>query len=432
MSKAAKAVLSANSMSRMTSGYGPPPSRPSPPVNLPLTSPVNTSRKNCRTFNPRRSGNPVYRKTGKPTFNSVSVCGPKPCPIPGQIRNASGCICPPGQEEVNGKCVSFCPSDKTRNASGNCVCPPGQEEVNGKCLPKCSAGTHREGDKCVPDCDPLKNDLVNGKCLPKCSAGTHREGDKCVPDCNLDTHEMINGKCLPKCSAGTHREGEKCVSYSPHIDLERPLTIETDVVLGGFEQSTANRTVIRQEATRSQVIIDPLKHKVTIGEYVLSGIPYSAEFINRNMGTKYTRQVNGVGKKEIGLNGIFTWALYIKKVSIKTETIGFDTKNGISIEFYPFDATNKIDKTPGKAGPTPVFIEIKPDSQGKVSYVQNKKPIYTTGEIMLETLQSALLPPKSGGRTKTTKRKHKYTRKSRKNNRKSRKQQRKTKNNRRK
>ena len=431
----------------------------------------------CRKFNSRRTGNAVYRTTGKPTFNTTPICGPKPCPIPEQTRNASGdCICPPGQEEISGKCVAFCPSDRKR-VGLDCVCNEGfLPGKDGKCYKKvecvspetpnldftfceCKApyvknpttGKCEGLSKCVYpmtlntatnkcECKGPAAVEINGKCevVAKCgpdeTLNTATNKCECKPGftrdksgkcCDLSKNDLINGKCLPKCATGTHREGEVCVPDAPPINLERPLTIETDVVLGGFEQSTADRTVIRQVATRSQVVIDPIKHAVKIGENLLSGIPYSIEFKDKFTGNPYTRLVNGVGKKSDNI-----WPLYIKNVSIKNEKIGFDNKNGISVEFYPVTA-NKIDKTPGKPGPTPVFIEIKPDSDGKVTCVQNNKTVYTTASLMLETLKSALMPLKTGGR-KTTKRKHKYTRKSRKNNRKSRKQQRKTKNNRRK
>ena len=192
----------------------------------------------CRKFNSRRSGNPVYRRTGKPTFNSTPICGPKPCSIPGQIRNASGtCVCPPGKEELGGKCVAFCPSDRIRGPSGNCVCPSGQEEIKGKCVSFCpSDKTRNTSGNCV--CPPGQEE-VKGKCVSFCPSdkirgpsgtcvcppGQEEVKGKCVSFCPSDKtrnasgncvcppgQEEVKGKCLPKCSAGTHREGDKCVS----------------------------------------------------------------------------------------------------------------------------------------------------------------------------------------------------------------------------
>jgi len=515
---AARAGISGNSVSRMTSGYGPPPPRapvPSPtlsrtnslsnfdipfslpeaktspvnttrtntpPVNTPRvnssSSPVNTSRKNCRTFNPRRSGSAVYRKTGKPTFNSVSVCGPKPCPIPGQIRSASGCICPPGQEEVDGACLSFCPSDRKR-VGRDCVCNEGFiPDKTGKCYKKveCKSPETPNADFTFCECKPPYTRTATGKCegVSKCVypmtlntqtnqceckgpgaveiKGKCEVVAKCGPDeilnatnkceckpgftkdnlgkcCDLSKNEIINGECLPKCSANEDRVGKVCVPRPPPMDTTKPISITTDVVLGGFQQSTSSRTSIRQDAIDSTVIIDIPNHKIKIGEYILSGIPYPVEFTSRVTGNKYKRKVNGVGIYQDNI-----WALYIKNISFRTEKIGIVDKHGISIEFHLVNGNNEISNKGlnGQAlkygAPTPVFIV----TDGLTSYVQNGKNVTTKPEVMTEILREALLPPKSGGRRKTTNRKHRHTRKSRKNNRKSRKQEKKTKKNRRK
>jgi hypothetical protein len=220
--------------------------------------PVNSS--SCRKFEPRKEGVAKYRSSGKPTFNPVPVCGPKPCPVVGQTRNSSGnCKCPPDQEEVNGKCVPKCDPATQKREGDKCVsnCDLSKNDlINGKCLPKCPSGTHREGDKCVSDCDPLKNDLVNGKCLPKCPSGTHREGDKCVSDCDPLKNDLVNGKCLPKCPSGTHREGDKCVS-----DCD---PLKNDLVNGKCLPKCPSGT--HREGDKCVSDCDPLKNDLVNGK----------------------------------------------------------------------------------------------------------------------------------------------------------------------
>lgn len=125
----------------------------------------------CRKFESRKEGLAKYRSSGKPTFNPVPVCGPKPCPVVGQ----------------------------TRNSSGDCNCPPDQEEVNGKCVPKCDPATQkRNGDKCVSNCDLSKNELIDGQCLTKCEPNQKRVGLECVCDESKGFLTGKNGKCYKK------------------------------------------------------------------------------------------------------------------------------------------------------------------------------------------------------------------------------------------
>lgn len=337
--------------------------------------------KPCEDSKPRPPGViPKHRTSGVPRYRCTKrVVLPPPPPVlapcpGGQVRNppTGPCKCPPSLPVFfeNRICVAACPPGLgliNRGPNGACACP-----------------------------DDLEQRAPNGKCLPKC---------------NLQTHMIDSqGNCVPK---------------PPPVDPSQPITIETEVQMGGFRQSSIQKKGTFDNAERVSVSINPLTKQVTLGEYVLNGIPQVHGFVSRITGKAVPYKVNGFGYAVNQSGDNLEWQLYIKKIEIASRKTGTDTKfkGGIVISFWgtklglPCEGTNDT--------PSPVFIV----TEGVISYIQGGKKVTTTREVLEQALLSALPPMPSnpsckvGGRRNTLKRrntrkirgKYKKTKKHRRN-----------------
>ena len=145
---------------------------------------------------------PLVCPTG--LINVNGACAYPPCPPP-QIRRGTQCVPPPPK----------CGNPLTLYANGACGCPNPNDilSFDGKrCLPPpCPQGTLRQGDACVPICNPRTQDLYNNRCVPKCPDNWTHVGDsgRCVPPpCDQRTNDVYKGQCVPKCPPGWDHTGD--------------------------------------------------------------------------------------------------------------------------------------------------------------------------------------------------------------------------------
>jgi hypothetical protein len=217
---------------------------------------------------------------------------------------------------------------------------------------------------------------------------------------------MINGECLVKCPDGTNREGNLCV---PQIDTTKPVSIKTDVEMGGFEQSDTKKTGQFSNIKKVIIVIDISKKEVTFRdekgkEYILYGDKRRLEKTKKTTnGRSIIFKTNGLGSK-YGEDGrlINEWDLNINTVRIVEMKIGteLELKNGISIDFH---------KQANPSMHTPPRVFIYTDNIN--SYEQDGQTRVSTPKVLQHVLLNALIPTSRGGRRKTIKRKHKYSRK---------------------
>ena len=365
----------------------------------------------------------LNKQTNKCECNAPYVTNP----ASGNCEPRADCVAPMTLNTATNKCECNAPY-VTNPASGKCEAPAQctppmtlNKQTN-KC--ECKAPNVTINGECQSPATCKANQTLNtatNKC--ECNHGFKMSGDgeNCVRDCDTATHQMINGKCLPKCPDGTNREGELCI---PQIDTTKPITITTDVEMGGFEQSDTlknhgqftniKKVIITIDTNEKKVIF---KDTETGKEYILYGNIQTIDAMRKTVNSKpITFKTNGLGIKYAGGIGklINSWDLNILSVELNKRKIGKaqSQSDGIAIKF------NK-QAEPSKHHPPPVFIY----TQGITSYEQDGKPYKSTSKVLEHVLLNALNQPSTskGGRRKTIKRKRRYSRKLKKHNKKTRK-----------
>ena len=402
---------------RPTARAAPPAAPPVAPLlrNAPPAAPAAqlVEGKNCRQLKFRNSGNPEFRNSGKPVFDPTPICSPA-CPRDKSRKPDGSCGCDEGYvpNPVSGNCEprADCVAPMTLNTDTNkCECKAPNVTINGECQSPATCKANQTLNTATNKCECNHGFKMSG------------DGENCVRDCDTATHQMINGKCLPKCPDGTNREGELCI---PQIDTTKPITITTDVEMGGFEQSDTlknhgqftniKKVIITIDTNEKKVIF---KDTETGKEYILYGNIQTIDAMRKTVNSKpITFKTNGLGIKYAGGIGklINSWDLNILSVELNKRKIGKaqSQSDGIAIKF------NK-QAEPSKHHPPPVFIY----TQGITSYEQDGKPYKSTSKVLEHVLLNALNQPSTskGGRRKTIKRKRRYSRKLKKHNKKTRK-----------
>lgn len=305
----------------------------------------------CEPNNPLLPGEiPRYRTSGTPQYrcitlpSKVAVPQLKPCTSPMIGKGGNDCKCPPNlpvRWSSPQICVKTCPVGMINlQPDGRCGCPDTHEQIDRKCVPKC-------------DSTQIRNSL---------------------------------GKCIPK---------------PQPIVSSKPISIQTDIELGGFEQSIVKKqSDTRQNPRNVTIEINQSERKVSFGDFELYGdllLDYTKYSSTGKAPKRY--KVNGIGK--LGNN---TWPLYIKQIVPNSKGVfGFAKKAGVTIKFYAFDGEHaKVlpKSTPPIFPPPDIFIV----TDGLVSYKESGKDIKTSPEQLAEALRLTLTPSSSGGRRKTMKR----------------------------
>ncbi len=131
-------------------------------------------------------------------------------PWESDVEKEEPLVCPIGEHEVGGECVSICPIGE-EYVDGDCVsvCPIGEEYVDGDCVSVCPIGEEYVDGDCVSVC-PIGEEYVDGDCVSVCPIGEEYVDGDCVSICGIDqTYE--DGDCvyLP-CQDGYERVDGIC------------------------------------------------------------------------------------------------------------------------------------------------------------------------------------------------------------------------------
>jgi len=132
-------------------------------------------------------------------MNAAGECMCPPPSAPGPILNQ--CICPQGQQMLDGACVPItqvCKPPLVMNAAHECVCPLGTNLQNGACV----------GNPLV--CKPPLVPNSEGACV--CQPGTHWQNGACIKNpvvCKPPMAPDARGGCM--CPAGTENVNGACV-----------------------------------------------------------------------------------------------------------------------------------------------------------------------------------------------------------------------------
>lgn len=113
--------------------------------------------------------------------------------------------------------------------NGNCICFPGYENIDGKCVPVCASNEERLDGKCVPLCPNGQERIPHtstGKCYPLCPNGQEHIFEnniaKCVQICNESQircgdicgdnsmYVCVNNTLYPKCGDTKCENNEVC------------------------------------------------------------------------------------------------------------------------------------------------------------------------------------------------------------------------------
>jgi hypothetical protein len=199
-----------------------------------------------------------------------------------------------------------------------------------------------------------------------------------------------------------------CVAKPAPIDPREPITIETRVEMGGFRQSSIQKKGTFNNAEDVIISINPLTKEVTLGEYILNGIPQEHGFLSRITGKEVPYKVNGIGSAENQGKKTLEWQLYIRHIEITRRKVGRDANltGGIAIHFWGTKLGLPCGAT--KDNPPPVFIV----TEGIASYIQGGRRVDTDRRVLEQALLNALPPMPAdescvaGGRRNTFKRRN--------------------------
>ena len=140
--------------------------------------------------------------------NGEVVAPPPPTCGEGQIIVNGNCVTPPEETHNCGTGTVYDPETKTCVVAQPVECAPGEELVDGKCVEAAPPVECAPGEK-----------LVDGKCVeetptgPVCGAGTHAEGNICVPD-----KTTTGGKGPGQCAIATAAFGSE---LAPQVQMLR-------------------------------------------------------------------------------------------------------------------------------------------------------------------------------------------------------------------
>lgn len=128
------------------------------------------------------------------------------------ILNGNSCVCPQGQDFINGACRVRCQaySDWVNN---RCVCRQGYfEQYPGQCvIINCNIGQRWDADqqRCVPICPPGRIYTSGNSC--SCPQGTYEINGQCT-QCGIN-EQYIGGRC--DCINGYNRINGQCIQCGP-------------------------------------------------------------------------------------------------------------------------------------------------------------------------------------------------------------------------
>jgi hypothetical protein len=256
--------------------------------------------------------NPVFRKSGKPVYNS-NICLPPPVlPSP-----------PPPPPPLPP--LEPCMGNLKRNINGVCGCPPGQIAFQGiLCVPKCTDGKINKGPMGACGC-PDNFEQVDGigPCVPKCNSTEERINGKCVPKCS-DGMERIDGEC--KCPGNFIQKNGvgPCVPPEPEPEPEPEPVPTVPMAVTPIEINKIIASLLRSLSFTGNEIGSRLEH--LLGKIKLRGQPLNKEVENNFIFKKVFKLTN----KPSWTNAINKFDIEEKFKAIESEKLDPKNKNAES------------------------------------------------------------------------------------------------------